>query len=120
LNVRTSLNKEGSSLTLFASNIKARRYCLEEIIRQFFQAILDGLTDPLVQKADENVREHQLRIIERALEKEKRKVSIKEVAGMSGLFGFGRGSGAPSTATATNSPYFRILRQESSAAARGR
>jgi hypothetical protein len=72
-----------------------------------------------VQKADDNVREHQLRIIEleSALEKEKRKVSIKEVAGMSGIFGLGRSSGAPSTATATNSPYFRILRQESSAAA---
>ncbi len=44
MNVRTSLNKEGSSLTLFASNIKARRYCLKGIIRQFW-TMLDGLTD---------------------------------------------------------------------------
>jgi hypothetical protein len=47
--------------------------------------------EALVQKSDENVREHQLRIIEleSALKKENRKVSIKEVAGMSGIFGFG-------------------------------
>jgi hypothetical protein len=36
---------------------------------------------------------------------------------MSDLFGFGHRSGAPSTATATKSPYFRVLRQESSVAA---
>ncbi len=67
-----------------------------------------------MQKADENVREHQLHIIEleSALEKEKRKVNIKGVTGTPGLSGFGRGSGASPTATVTNSPYFRILRQE--------
>jgi hypothetical protein len=77
------------------------------------------ILEALLQKADENVREHQLRIIEleSALEKEMRKVNIKEVAGTPGLSGIRRGSGAPLTATATNSPYFRILRQESSAAA---
>ncbi len=35
--VRSSLNKDGSSLTLFASNIKAKRYCLERIIRESFR-----------------------------------------------------------------------------------
>ncbi len=57
------------------------------------------ILEALVQKADENVREHQLRIIEleSTLEKEKRKVSIKEVAGTSGIFGFGHSSGAPSS-----------------------
>jgi len=55
------------------------------------------ILEALVQKGDESLREHQLRIIEleSALEKEKRKVSIKEGAGMLGLSGFGRGSGAP-------------------------
>ena len=72
------------------------------------------ILEALVQKGDESLREHQLRIIEleSALEKEKRKVSIKEGAGMLGLSGFGRGSGAPS-----NSPYFRMSTQESSVAA---
>jgi hypothetical protein len=37
LTVRTSLNKEGSSLTLFVSNIKGRRYCLERISREFLR-----------------------------------------------------------------------------------
>jgi hypothetical protein len=69
------------------------------------------ILEALLQKAEENVREHQLRIIEleSALDKEKCKVNIKEVAGTPGLSGFGRGSGAPPTATATNSPYFRCL-----------
>jgi hypothetical protein len=46
LTVRTTLNKEGRSLTLFDSNIKARRYCLERTYKQgVFEAILDNLTD---------------------------------------------------------------------------
>ena len=75
------------------------------------------ILEALLQKADENVREHQLRIneLESALEKEKRKVNIKEEAGTPGPSGFGRGNGAPQPAT--NSPYFRILRNQSSAAA---
>ena len=75
------------------------------------------ILEALLQKADENVREHQLRIIEleSALEKEKRKVNIKEEAGTPGPSGFGRGHGAPQPAT--NNLYFRILRDQSSAAA---
>jgi hypothetical protein len=55
------------------------------------------ILEAILQKADENVREHQLRIIEleSALDKEKRKVNIKAAAGTPGPSGFGRGSGAP-------------------------
>ncbi len=75
------------------------------------------ILEALLQKEDENVRENQLRIIEleSTLEKEKRKVNIKEGAGTPGPSGFGRGNGAPQQAT--NSPYFRILRDNSSTAA---
>ncbi len=75
------------------------------------------ILEALLQKADENVREHQLRIInlDSALEKEKRKVNIKEGAGTPGPSGFGSGNGA--TQQATNSPYFRILRDNSSGGA---
>jgi hypothetical protein len=62
------------------------------------------ILETLLQKADENVRDHQLRIIEleSALEKEKRKVNIKEEAG------------APE---ASKSPYFSLMRQKPSDAA---
>jgi hypothetical protein len=101
----------GFGAYMFAMHVVQQKQ-IEGVSAQFVDRT--RILEALVQKADDNVREHQLRIIEleSALEKEKRKVSIKEVAGMSGIFGFGRSSGAPSTATATNSPYFRILRQE--------
>ena len=106
----------GFGAYMFAMHVVQQKK-IEGVSAQFVDRT--RILEALVQKADDNVREHQLRIIEleSALEKEKRKVSIKEVAGTSGILGFGRSSGAPSTATATNSPYFRILRQESSAAA---
>jgi hypothetical protein len=62
------------------------------------------ILEALLQKADENVRDHQLHIIEFeiALKKEKHKVNIKEESGASG---------------ATKSPYFRIMRKKLSDAA---
>jgi hypothetical protein len=54
------------------------------------------ILETLLQKTDENVREHQLRIIDLAtestLEKEKHKVNIKEGAGTPGPSGFGCGN----------------------------
>jgi hypothetical protein len=55
----------------------------------------------LLQKADENFRDHQLRIVELeiALEKEKRKVNIKEEAGAT---------------ESSKSPYISSMRQKPS------
>ena len=57
------------------------------------------ILETLLQKSEDNVRDHQLRIIEleNALQKEKRKLNVKEEAG------------APE---ATKSPYFSIMRKK--------
>ncbi len=82
---------------------------IEDVSAQFVDRT--RILEALLQRGDENVREHLLLIIEleSALEKEKHKVSIKEGAGTTGPSGFGRGNGAPQQAT--NSPYFKILRE---------
>ena len=79
----------GFGAYMFAMHVVQQKQ-IEGVSAQFVDRT--RILEALVQKADDNVREHQLRIIEleSALEKEKRKVSIKEVAGTSGIFGFGR------------------------------
>ena len=72
---------------------------IEGISEQFVDRV--RILETLLQKADENVRDHQFHIIEleSALEKEKRKVNIKEAAGASG---------------ASKSLYFSLMRQKPS------
>ncbi len=72
---------------------------IEGISEQFVDRV--RILETLLQKADENVRDHHLHIIEleSTLEKEKRKVNIKEEAGVSG---------------ASKSLYFSLMRQKPS------